>query len=108
MSMLRTLGYYASVPRTWLQLTAHNTWGILNVLEIIWLRPMQGGLIADNHPFCTGLNPDTGRNIWQSNLLFRTPRRRKRRSSRRATRSSNICEIPSHWQLTAGRLASLG
>ena len=69
------LRYYASVPKNWLQLTAHNTWGILNVLDIIWLRPMQSGLIDESHPFCTGLDPATGRTIWNSNVLFRTPPR---------------------------------
>jgi hypothetical protein len=67
--------YYVSVPRNWLQLTAHNTWGILNVLDIIWLRPMPGGLIDEQHPFCTGLDPKTGKFIWHSNVIFRTPPR---------------------------------
>jgi len=67
--------YYAMVPKTWLQLTAHNTWGILNVLDIIWLRPMPGGLIDESHSFCTGLDPATGETIWNSNVIFRTPRR---------------------------------
>ena len=69
------LRYYALVPKNWLQLTAHNTWGILNVLDIIWLRPMPGGLINESHPFCTGMDPSTGRTIWNSNVLFRTPPR---------------------------------
>jgi hypothetical protein len=69
------LRYYGSVPRNWLQLTVHNTWGILNVLDIIWLRPMPGGLIDQSHPFCTGLDPATGKPIWNSNMIFRTPRR---------------------------------
>jgi hypothetical protein len=72
MTVLSQFRYYASVPRNWLQLTAHNTWGILNVLDIIWLRPMPGGLIDETHPFCTGLDPATGRTIWNSNVLFRT------------------------------------
>ena len=71
----RDLGYYCRVARNWTQLTVHNTWGILNVLDIIWLRPMRGGLIDEEHPFCTGINAKTGEPIWWSNLLFRTPRR---------------------------------
>src|SRR2546421_4293252 len=62
--------YYLMVPKTWLQLTLHNSWGILNVLDIIWLRPMAGGIIDENHPFCTGINPATGQFIWPSNILF--------------------------------------
>jgi hypothetical protein len=75
MTVVSQLRYYASVPRNWLQLTAHNTWGILNVLDIIWLRPMPGGLIDESHPFCTGIDPATGRTIWNSNVIFRTPPR---------------------------------
>ncbi len=71
---LRSLRYYALVPWNWLLLTLHNTWGILNVLDIIWLRPMPGGLIDESHPFCTGLDPATGSTIWHSNLLFSSPR----------------------------------
>ena len=74
---LRELGYYCRVAKNWTQLTLHNTWGILNVLDIIWLRPMRGGLIDDTHPFCTGLNPETGKNIWWDNLLYRTARRER-------------------------------
>jgi hypothetical protein len=72
MTILGQLCYYASVPKNWLLLTVHNTWGILNVLDIIWLRPMPGGLIDETHPFCTGINPLTGRTIWNSNIVFRT------------------------------------
>src|SRR3954468_19304605 len=71
----RCLIYYLSVPKTWLQLTAHNSWGILNVLDIIWLRPMPGGIIDESHPFCTGHDPETNQFIWPSNILFRSPRR---------------------------------
>jgi hypothetical protein len=70
--MLRDLSYYFMVAKNWTQLTFHNSWGILNVLDIIWLRPMPGGLIDERHPFCTGIDPTTGRSIWWSNLLFRT------------------------------------
>ncbi len=75
MTAWNRLCYYALVPKNWLQLTVHNTWGILNVLDIIWLRPMPGGLIDETHPFCTGIDPATGRTIWNSNVLFRTPPR---------------------------------
>jgi len=71
----RRLLYYLMVPKTWLQLTLHNSWGILNVLDIIWLRPMPGGIIDESHPFCTGINPKTGGFIWPSNILFCSRRR---------------------------------
>ena len=75
--------YYLSVPGNWLQLTLHNTWGILNVLDIIWLRPMPGGLLDAAHPFCTGVNPATGQPIWPTNVIFRTPPRRTWRADQR-------------------------
>lgn len=75
MSFLSSIRYHLLVPWIWFRLTLHNTWGILNVLDLIWLRPMRGGLIESNHPFCTGLDPATGQLIWNANVIFRTPRR---------------------------------
>jgi hypothetical protein len=72
---LRELNYYCLAAKNWTQLTFHNSWGILNVLDIIWLRPMPGGLIDEEHPFCTGIDQGTGKPIWWENLLFRTPPR---------------------------------
>lgn len=71
----RELGYYCRVAWNWTHLTVHNTWGILNVLDIIWLRPMRGGLITETHPFCTGVDPATSKPMWWANLLYCTPRR---------------------------------
>jgi len=75
MKIWRHLCYYLAVPRIWLQLTLHNTWGILSVLDLIWLRPVPGGLIHENHPFCTGIDPATGEKIWNANVIFRSQRR---------------------------------
>jgi hypothetical protein len=75
MKFLRLMLYYVRVPITWTALTVHNSWGILNVLDIIWLRPMRGGLIDEQHPFCTGIDPSTGQAIWQGNVVFKSPRR---------------------------------
>src|SRR6185369_17052937 len=36
---------------------------------------MPGGLLEECHPFCTGIDPQTGRSIWNSNVLFRSKRR---------------------------------
>ena len=72
----RLLLYYLRVPITWTALTLHNSWGILNVLDMIWLRPMRGGLIDEQHPFCTGTDPNSGDFIWHRNVVFKTPRRK--------------------------------
>lgn len=71
----RTLTYYCRVPWNWFLLTLHNSWGIANVLDLIWLRPMPPGLIDEDHPFCTGLDPNTAQPIWPANIVFRSPRR---------------------------------
>ena len=55
--------------------TVHNGWGILNVWDLILLRPMRGGLLQLDHPFCTGRDPQTGEPIWPRNLVYRTPAR---------------------------------
>lgn len=69
------LRYYLAIPWTQLRQTFHNGWGILNVWDLILLRPMRGGLIADDHPFCTGTDPATGEPVWSRNLIYASPRR---------------------------------
>jgi hypothetical protein len=75
LSLCRRVLYYVRVPITWTALTVHNSWGILNVLDLIWLRPMRGGLIDEQHPFCTGIDSATGQFVWLRNVIFKTPRR---------------------------------
>lgn len=61
----------------WVGHHVHNGWGILNVFDIAWLRPMPGGLLPDTHPFVTGIYPVTGNPIWKENLIYRSPRKRE-------------------------------
>lgn len=58
----------------WTRLTIHNTWGIINVFNIVWLRPMQGGLLDNDHPMVTGINPENGEFIWKQNIIFQSVR----------------------------------
>lgn len=58
----------------WTRLTFHNTWGIINVFNIVWIRPMKGGLVKDTHPLVTGINPETNRPIWNQNIIFQSKR----------------------------------
>lgn len=58
----------------WTRLTVHNTWGIINVFNIVWLRPMSGGLLKADHPMVTGINPDNGEMIWKQNIIFQSLR----------------------------------
>lgn len=68
--------YYLSILPIWALLTLHNTWGILNVFYIVWLRPMRGGLIDENHLIATGINPQTKKPIWNDNVIFRSQRKK--------------------------------
>ncbi|NBO93750.1 MAG: hypothetical protein EBV06_15800 [Planctomycetia bacterium] len=68
------LKYYMAIPLVWMGQLFHNTLGILRVLDITRWRPLPSGLIGLNHPWATGLNPETGQPIWHENLLFRSPR----------------------------------
>lgn len=74
--LLELIWYYLTLLPTWTLLTFHNTWGILNVFNIVWLRPIKGGMVNEDHPFVTGINPLTNKNIWQENVLFSSPRKR--------------------------------
>lgn len=68
--------YYLSIFPIWLLLTLHNTWGILNVFFIVWLRPMRGGLVSEDHPIAQGINPKTQTPIWPENIVYRSPRKK--------------------------------
>jgi len=63
-----------SAANIWTRLTVHNTWGILNVFNIVWVRPMSGGLLSHDYPMVTGINPDNGEHIWKQNIIFQSIR----------------------------------
>ncbi|MPZ20642.1 MAG: hypothetical protein GEV06_22435 [Luteitalea sp.] len=66
--------YWSGLPLRWTGQVAHNGLGILRVLDITWLRPMPVGLIHRDHPWATGINPDTGQYVWAQNVLYRSAR----------------------------------
>jgi hypothetical protein len=74
---MKTLLKLADLIKTayvWTHLTAHNTWGIINVFNIVWIRPMKGGLLDAGHPMVTGINPETNDFIWKKNIIFQSIR----------------------------------
>jgi len=73
------LGYWAGVLPMWLRMMTHNTDGIFHVLDIIKFRPMGPNLLPADHPWITGLQPDTGAPVWPHNIVFRSPRDPERR-----------------------------
>jgi hypothetical protein len=66
--------YWLGLPFRWAYQIAHNGHGILCVLDITRFRPLPSGLIACNHPWATGLDPNTGKPIWPENVIFRSAR----------------------------------
>ncbi len=71
------LRYFVSIPFTWIGQFFHNCWGILCVLDITRWRPLPAGLIAWDHPWATGISPQTGAPIWHENVLYCSPRPEK-------------------------------
>ena len=68
------LTYWLGLPLRWGYQVGHNGLGILRVLDLTRFRPMPAGLIGPDHPWATGLAPDTGRPIWLRNVLYRSAR----------------------------------
>jgi len=73
-NLLDDLFYWVGLPFRWAYQMAHNGLGIVRVLDIIKLRPLPPGLVDENHPWVTGLVPNTNELIWPRNILYRSPR----------------------------------
>lgn len=71
-SRLERFRAYAKAPFVWAAHVAVNSGNIVRIFDIAKIRPLAGGLIADDHPWATGLAPANGKPIWTSNVLFRT------------------------------------
>ena len=74
---MRDLGYYLLAPFNWIGHNLHNTYGILQVFDLTWLRPIGGGAIKEDHPFVTGIDPLDGKTLWTKNIIFQSPRVRE-------------------------------
>ncbi len=79
-----------NVAVIWTRLTVHNTWGIINVFNIVWVKPMKGGLLRADHPMVTGINPENNKPIWPSNIIFQSIRDE---SSNYASDDEIVCEV---------------
>ena len=77
MSYIRKGIYYLMALPNWIGHNIHNTFGIINVFDIMWLRPYKGGLLSSDHGFATGIDPTDGNYIWTKNVVFQSPRKSK-------------------------------
>jgi hypothetical protein len=51
----------------------HNWPGALQVMRLLTIHKMPAGLLVADHPWVTGICPDTGHPVWPENIPFRTP-----------------------------------
>ena len=66
--------YWLRLPWNWGRQVLRNGSDILRVLAILRLRPLPAGLVSEEHPWVTGLNPATGIPVWFDNVIYRSPR----------------------------------
>lgn len=78
----------------WARLTVHNTWGIINVFNIVWMKPMKGGLLKADHPMVTGINPDNGDMIWKQNIIFQSVRSAELKDA--PNDNEIVCDVGNH------------
>lgn len=51
----------------------HNWPGAFQVFRLLTIHKMPAGLLNEDHPWVSGLEPETGQLIWPQNIAFRTP-----------------------------------
>lgn len=50
----------------------HNTFGAYNVLRLWHVQKMKAGMVSKDHPWSTGVIPETGQTVWMNNVVFKT------------------------------------
>lgn len=58
----------------WLYSTVHNAGGAYQVVKYMTFQKMKHGLIPVDHPWVTGISPDTKKTIYSENIVFASPR----------------------------------
>ena len=76
MNFIRKLVYYFMSVPNWIGHNIHNSYGIINVFDIMWFRPYKGGLLSSDHGFVTGNDPTDGKPIWTKNIVYQSTRKR--------------------------------
>ncbi|MFM7846590.1 MAG: hypothetical protein ACKOBW_05360 [Planctomycetota bacterium] len=66
--------FWFELPLHWLAGAIRNGHDILRVLYILKINPLPAGLVNTNHPWVTGLAPESGTPIWSQNVIYRSPK----------------------------------
>jgi hypothetical protein len=74
---LRDVLYCLLAPLNWIGHNIHNSYGIAHVFDLTWLRPVGGGLIPNDHPYATGIDPKDGESLWYKNMIYQSPRKKE-------------------------------
>ncbi len=69
-----TASYWLRLPGVWGSQVFRNGRDILRVLDILRFRPLPAGLVGIDHPWVTGVCPETGGPVWFENVIYRSPR----------------------------------
>ena len=67
------LAHWLRALPNWGRNIFRNGRDILRVIDILKLRPLPAGLVSLDHPWVTGISPETGRLIWPDNVIYRSP-----------------------------------
>lgn len=74
---LESARYYANIPINWILQIWHLRTQIAAAFEVVHYDPMPGGILTKDHPWVTGIDPESKQEIWPQNVLFGTQRSNK-------------------------------
>ena len=87
------LTYWGELPLNWARQLVRNGSDILRVLDMIHFRPLPAGMVSLDHPWVTGISPQTGNLVWPANVIYRTAPRSDRPEQRRFNDDAILCSI---------------
>lgn len=70
------LGHTGHTLWNWVRSHVHLVEQTYHVLDFMYLHRLESCALDSDHPWATGLSPDTGEPIWPANIVYASPRRR--------------------------------
>lgn len=65
---------WLGLPYRWLRGVLRNQHDVWRVIDLTQFKTVPTGLVDAEHPWVTGINPDTNAVIWPENVIYRSPR----------------------------------